>query len=258
MKTPPPNPMRGTAARPRNPGTISSGLLGWWRADSGVFSDTDGTTPAVNGGPVARWNDLSGAGRNATQATALNQPTYTANAIAGYPGIKVIPSSWLATAAVAAAANTDLTLMGVFDAPVDTANNHCVSTITSGDLPAPPTILLCYWFTGTPATAGGTGRDNTGAGVRATPTAGSGGNVAVARLTTGGALSTQLGATRSATNTGANHANTSNVNICPAGRIDMPMAANGINCLETAVWSRSLTNAEVASLIAYAKARYGL
>lgn len=41
-----------------------SGLVGWWRADQGVWQDTDGTTPATDGSDVYRWDDQSGNGRN--------------------------------------------------------------------------------------------------------------------------------------------------------------------------------------------------
>ena len=41
---------------------------------STVFSDTAGTTPAVIDGTIARINDKSGNGANATQATGINQP----------------------------------------------------------------------------------------------------------------------------------------------------------------------------------------
>jgi hypothetical protein len=41
-----------------------------------VFSDA-GTTQAINGAAVQQWNDKSGNGRNATQATAGDRPAYT-------------------------------------------------------------------------------------------------------------------------------------------------------------------------------------
>ena len=258
MRVPPPQPQRSTAARPRNPGTITTGLVGWWRADQGVYQDTGGTTPATNGSVVARWNDLSGNGRHATQATGVNQPTYTADAISGYPGIYVGASTWLATASVAAVANTDLTMMAVYDRPANTANLHVVNCVITADPPPLQAILIAVWSPGTPATAGYAGRNSSGSGVTAYADAGPGGNVAIGRLAALTTVRTNLGATRTASVSGANHTNSTNTNICPAGRSDSPTTGQGINCLESAIWSRQLTDAEVASLIAYAKARYGL
>lgn len=53
-----------------------SGLATWLDAD-------DSTTVTLNGTTVSEWRDKSGNGRHASQATAANQPTYTANALNG-------------------------------------------------------------------------------------------------------------------------------------------------------------------------------
>jgi len=45
----------------------------------------DASTITLNGSTVSQWNDKSGNGRNATQATAANQPTYTASGLNGKP-----------------------------------------------------------------------------------------------------------------------------------------------------------------------------
>ena len=44
----------------------------------------DASTITLNVSTVSQWNDKSGNGRNATQATALQQPTYTSNIQNGY------------------------------------------------------------------------------------------------------------------------------------------------------------------------------
>jgi lysophospholipase L1-like esterase len=44
-------------------------------AEAGVFSDA-GSTPAAIGATVQQWNDQSGNGRNASQATSGNRPVY--------------------------------------------------------------------------------------------------------------------------------------------------------------------------------------
>ena len=48
-----------------------------------LFLDTAGTQPVTDNGAVARWNDKSGNGRNFTQATSANRPTYVASSING-------------------------------------------------------------------------------------------------------------------------------------------------------------------------------
>ena len=58
--------------------------VGWYVAGQGTFADA-GSTPAVNGSPVAQWNDSSGAGNHLAQPTAANRPvfnTFAANATA--------------------------------------------------------------------------------------------------------------------------------------------------------------------------------
>jgi hypothetical protein len=59
-----------------DPSLISTAL--WLDASDNttVFSDA-GTTQATNGSTVQQWNDKSGNGRNASQATAGARPTYT-------------------------------------------------------------------------------------------------------------------------------------------------------------------------------------
>lgn len=62
-----------------NPKSIA-GLAGWWDAN-------DASTITLNGGNVSQWNDKSGAGRNVSQGTALNQPEYLASSLNGKAGI---------------------------------------------------------------------------------------------------------------------------------------------------------------------------
>lgn len=45
----------------------------------------DTSTITLNGSTVSQWSDKSGNGRNAVQATASNQPTYTSNGLNGKP-----------------------------------------------------------------------------------------------------------------------------------------------------------------------------
>lgn len=47
----------------------------------------DASTITLNGSTVSQWNDKSGNGRNATQATAANQPTYNPTGFSGKPSL---------------------------------------------------------------------------------------------------------------------------------------------------------------------------
>jgi len=47
----------------------------------------DASTITLNGSTVSQWNDKSGNGRNAVQATAANQPTYNSTFLNGKPAL---------------------------------------------------------------------------------------------------------------------------------------------------------------------------
>lgn len=83
------NPYRfGAATVPWTPANITTAL--WLDA-------SDATTITTVSGAVSQWNDKSGNGRNATQGTAANRPTYTS---AGQNGLNVLTfdgtDDWLA------------------------------------------------------------------------------------------------------------------------------------------------------------------
>ncbi len=60
------------------PDALAGSLSLWLDAE-------DASTITLNGSTVSQWSDKSGNGRNATQATAVNQPTYTASGLNGKP-----------------------------------------------------------------------------------------------------------------------------------------------------------------------------
>ena len=64
----------------------ASDLTLWFKADEGVFSDF-GVTTINNGGLIQQWNDFSGFGSNATEATASVKATWNENLANGQPGI---------------------------------------------------------------------------------------------------------------------------------------------------------------------------
>ena len=86
-------PMSPRLLRPRQTGFSPksiSGLVGWW--DASVTSSlaqlsTGSTAVSADNDPVGYWADQSGNGRNLTQATNNNRPTYNTNVINGRPVI---------------------------------------------------------------------------------------------------------------------------------------------------------------------------
>lgn len=71
------------------PGGIGSSTTNvlWLSADYGAYSDA-GVTPAVNNDNVRQWNDRSGNGKNASQATSGNRPNYLTNTVNSLPAIR--------------------------------------------------------------------------------------------------------------------------------------------------------------------------
>ena len=59
----------------------------WLRADRGAYTDA-GATEAVHLDGVRQWNDASGNGRHAVQATAANRPQLFKNAANGMPALR--------------------------------------------------------------------------------------------------------------------------------------------------------------------------
>lgn len=60
------------------PDSLGSNLALWLDAE-------DASTITLNGSTVSQWNDKSGNGRNVSQATATNQPTYQATGLNAKP-----------------------------------------------------------------------------------------------------------------------------------------------------------------------------
>jgi hypothetical protein len=72
----------------RYDGTLFGGTKLWTPRELTTALWLDADSPSsitLNGATVSQWNDKSGNGRHATQATAANQPTYTANGLNGKP-----------------------------------------------------------------------------------------------------------------------------------------------------------------------------
>lgn len=71
---------------PAGIGSNTNNVL-WLRADQGVYADA-GTVPAVNGGNVQQWNDRSGNGKHALQATVAKRPDLITNLVNGLPALR--------------------------------------------------------------------------------------------------------------------------------------------------------------------------
>jgi hypothetical protein len=75
-----------------NPGGITTAPKLWLDATAGVYKDA-GTTLAADGETIQQWNDQSGQGNHAAQATAGQRPTYKTNVINGKPAIRFTSGS---------------------------------------------------------------------------------------------------------------------------------------------------------------------
>lgn len=65
----------------------SANLIGWWKSDTEVFTDTGFTTPATaSNDAVKGWKDQSGAGNHLTEAT--NAPTLQLAQVNGKPSVR--------------------------------------------------------------------------------------------------------------------------------------------------------------------------
>lgn len=93
-------------ARGWTPAALGSDLALWLDA-------ADAGTITLNGSTVSQWNDKSGNARHATQGTAANQPTYTANAFAGKPGLTFDGNQVLNGTSPELANQTNLNFFGV-------------------------------------------------------------------------------------------------------------------------------------------------
>lgn len=82
-------PLIGAAYGQTGPGGVLNATdnVLWLRADRGAYVDA-GTTEAVHLDGVRQWNDASGNGKHALQATAANRPQLFKNAANGMPALR--------------------------------------------------------------------------------------------------------------------------------------------------------------------------
>ncbi|MFM6187855.1 MAG: hypothetical protein ACKPEQ_31335, partial [Dolichospermum sp.] len=92
--------MRLRATKLNAIGNVRRGGAAWTPAQipTALWLDAaDASTITLNGSTVSQWNDKSGNGRNATQATASLQPAYNATGINGKPALVADANDFLAT-----------------------------------------------------------------------------------------------------------------------------------------------------------------
>lgn len=92
------------------PTELGTKLAGWFAADR--------ITGVTNGTGLAQWDDLSGNGRHAVQATSGNRPIYRTGQANGLPGVDFVSDDYLATSISSSSLNESV--FAVVDIDVDT------------------------------------------------------------------------------------------------------------------------------------------
>lgn len=112
-----------TATSTRVEAPVQSGLGRWFRADSGLTTSSS---------RVSQWDDLTGSGNNATQATAGNQPLLVDGVLDNRPVVRFVASrpDHLGVD-LSLLANSDYTITLVVSRSA-TGNKYCMGAITSG------------------------------------------------------------------------------------------------------------------------------
>ena len=67
---------------------LTNGLIGHFRSDTGLYTNTTMSTPATAASAaIAAWKDLSGAGNHLIQATSNLRPSLSLNVRNGFPAV---------------------------------------------------------------------------------------------------------------------------------------------------------------------------
>ena len=102
------------------------GLAAWFAADQQTYQDTGLSTPAVlDGDPVGGWFDLSGSGNHVTQATAANKGTLKLNIQNGRPAVLFDGTDdYLASAVSPITGSSGRSFFGVINNVANTSSNY--------------------------------------------------------------------------------------------------------------------------------------
>lgn len=90
----------------QSPGGYSTGIRFWIKANANVYSDA-GVTLCTNGTTVRQWNDLSGNGFNAGQATSGVRPTFFSTGANGNPVVRFAGTHYLDVASLGISGTSD-------------------------------------------------------------------------------------------------------------------------------------------------------
>jgi hypothetical protein len=122
---------RGTTPPAFSPASLT-GLVAWYRADGTKWQNSARSTPAVaDGDPVGAWDDLSGLGNNALQATAGSRPLLKLAIQNGRPVIRYDGiNDFLAAVSNAGLSPTTITIAAVMK-PTSFANTPLFVAKTS-------------------------------------------------------------------------------------------------------------------------------
>lgn len=227
----------------------------WLRADQGI---------TLNGTKVSAWADLSGNGRNASQATAANQATFEATGFNGNPSLLFAAAQWLQTAAVNMTGTAQLSLAVIGQLTSTSVDSYFFGSDTSYTnffgLAAgiPPGATGRIFFTDTKGNVG-----ISQAGNSTTSAANTNRNVLVStvnRSRTTGEATLSINNTAQTNNLTSNANNTNNfanaaLTVGAAWANTVPLSGR---IAEVIFLTREITSAEATQIYTYAKARYGL
>lgn len=103
--------------------TSIAGLVGWWKADAGTSTTTDGAA-------ISSWSDQSGSGATLTQGTAGSRPVYKAAIQNGRPVVRFDGTDDFLSASIAIAPKTVI-IVAKYAAASFTELNGLVTDTTS-------------------------------------------------------------------------------------------------------------------------------
>lgn len=244
-------------ARRRAVATVSpldyTGLLTWYdMADTSTLSsDTAGTTPAVDDGPVGRIADKSGTNRHATQATSGNRPTLQTGALNSLATLAFDGNDYMSMTSLnpSTAMTTGFTIFAAFTAEANGSYGWIY-----GDAAGSATFLG--------KTAGqdilhGVASSWTWPPVNYSNTPVIGGAHVTAHTVSSAALTVHLDGTLKSTITPGGGASTTTTQLALGGRPSVSEFWRG-TIAELAIYNRALTGTERGEMEEYLTAKWGV
>lgn len=122
------------------------GLALWLRADAGVLNPAG--TAAINGDPVATWQDQSGNARHATQGTTARRPTLVTGVLNGRPAVRFDGVDDLLGGALSGVISTSVFAVAKFRSLPSTGG---MAIYDSSDATETNRSVLLFYEVGTPS-----------------------------------------------------------------------------------------------------------